>query len=138
MNKIYCKEKINNRSRRKAIKSYFQKESPATYDNQECTIVQCYSGRNRSAGDLTMLLNSIFKREYNLENVIWLLVDMVNKRECSALFCPDINKVVFYPNKRIRYGFNSEPHSTYTNKNSIGVDGYSWNRMLEIYKNKTK
>lgn len=138
MSKIYCRSKINKASRRKAIKSYFHKDSPATYGDPEFNIVQCYGGKNRSVGDLTMLFNSIFKKESNLENTIWLLVDMVNKKECSALFCPNINKIVFYPNKRIGYGFNSVSHSTYTNKDSVGVDGYSWNQMLEIHKNKTK
>ena len=136
MNKIYCKDKLNVTSRRSALKSYFHKGSPSTYNNTECTIVQCYYDRNRSVGDLTMLLNSLFKKESVVENIIWLLVDMVNKKECSALYCPNINKVVFYPKRKIDYGFNSEPHSTYTNKETIGIDGYSWNLMLEIYKTK--
>jgi len=138
MNKIYCKSKINNASRRRALISYFHKASPSTYDDPEFNIVQCYGDRNRSVGDLTMLLNGLFKKESVVENIIWLLVDMVNKKECSALFCPNINKIVFYPGKKIGYGFNSVSHSTYTNKDKVGVDGYSWNQMLEIYKNKTK
>lgn len=85
-----------------------------------------------------MLLNGLFKKESELEDIICLLVDMVNKKECSALFCPNINKVVFYPKRKISYGFNFESHPTYTNKDSVGVDGYSWNSLLEIYKNKTK
>ena len=137
MSKLYCKEKINNSSRRNAIKSYFYNESPATFSDNECTIFQCGGMKNRSAGDLVMLLDGLFKKETTIEEAIWLLVDMINKRECRALYCPNIQKIVFFSKKSRAYSFNGEfTHRIYTDKSSLGLDGYSWNSMLGIYKTK--
>lgn len=134
MNKIYCKKQLNVTTKRDAIKSYFDNDSPETYDDKECTMFQCRQLRRRSAGDLAMLLNGLFEEETSIEDTILLLVDMVTNDECRALFCPDIRKVVFFD--KCGYSFNGPQHIIYSDKSLVGSDGYSWNSMLEIYKTK--
>ena len=134
MNKIYCKEQLDTTTKREALKSYFDKDSPATYEDKECTKNQCAEYRRRSAGDLAMLLNGLFDEETSIEDVILILVDMVTKKKLGALFCPDIKKVVFFA--KSGYSFNDIQHPKYTDPSLIGYDGYSWNSMLEIYKTK--
>jgi len=138
MNKIYCKKKITGSSKRKFLLSYFSQITPETFWDVECTNSQCSRTKNRSIGDIKMLLDGRFKKKTPIEDVIFLLVDLVLKESIKALFCPDINKLVFFNKTRPYYYFCDNPEIDAPRRTRKGTDGYSWVEVLEIHKNKTK
>lgn len=138
MSKIYCKEKLDKSSKKKFLLSYFKHNTPATYENQECTIEQCEEGRNRSVLDLKMLVDGVFKRETPIEDIIYILVDLQLNAKIKALYCCDIHMVVFFNKDKDYYFFGGDGWETALYKDRVGVDGYSYEHMLKIYKNKTK
>jgi len=134
--KIYCKKKLNKRTKKAFLIDYFENRCPSTYDS-ETNEVQCAARRNRSVGDLKMLLDGTFKTKTKTDDVIYKLVSLTDNSGgiVRALFCSDINRVVFY---------SSLVHPAYWELNirssfsTVGGDGYSWNELVMIYKNKTK
>jgi len=138
MNKIYCSFKQIGRSKRDFLLSYFNNNTPETFWDIECTRSQCGWRRNRSIGDIKMLLDGRFKKETPIEDVIFLLVDLVLKESIKALFCPNINKLVFFNKTRPYYYFCDNPAIDAPRRTYKGTDGYSWVEALEIHKNKTK
>jgi len=146
MNKIYCAQQLNRQSKKNFLLDYFVKCTPATFNDPECTDMQCRPRKSRSIGDLKMLLDGAFKTETKEDDLIVMLIDLIklldNDHVVRCLFCQNKHKLVFY---------SSEVHPTYweytiensqnnrwndTGKTSL-IDGYSWNSLLEIYKNKT-
>ena len=138
MSKIYCKEKLDKSSKKKFLLSYFKHDTPATYENQECTIEQCEEGLNRSVLDLKMLVDGVFKRETPIEDIIYILVDLQLNAKIKALYCYDIHMVVFFNKDKHYYFFGGDGWETALYKDRVGVDGYSYEHMLKIYENKTK
>lgn len=138
MSKIYCKEKIDKSSKKRFLLSYFNHETPATYENQECTIEQCGEGRNRSVLDLKMLVDGVFKRETPIEDIIYILIDLQLNAKIKALYCYDIHRVVFFNKDKDYYFFGGDGREAAPYKDRVGVDGYSYEQMLKIYEYKTK
>lgn len=141
MSKIYCKEKIDKSSKKRFLVSYFNHNTPATYEDQACTIEQCGEGRNRSLLDLKMLVDGVFKRETPIEDIIYILIDLQLNAKIKALYCNDIHRVVFFNKDKGYYFFGGGAWSfagAAPYKNRVGVDGYSYEQMLSIYENKNK
>lgn len=138
MNKIYCKEELTGRHKREFLLSYFENQTPETFWDAKCTNSQCSRKRSRSIGDIKMLLDGRFSKKTKIEDVIFLLVDLVLKEDIKALFCPDINKLVFFNKTRPYYYFCDNPAIDAPRRTYKGTDGYSWIEVLEIHKNKTK
>lgn len=130
MSKLTCREKLNTSSKKQFVKSYFWHKAPATFD--ENGNLQCDNNRNRSILDLKMLIDGHFKRETAIDDVIVLLVGLVLKRNIKALYCPTIRKVVFCNKNKNYYHFMYDAPA----RGVIGLDGYSWNQMLQIYNDK--
>lgn len=130
--KIYCKKKLPKNSKRNFLRAYFHEIQPETYDCKTKKI-QCLSGKNRSIGDLKMLLDGTFKSTTKINDVICLLMSLFEAKMVRSLFCMDVNKVVFYS------PLNPKGYWSYHDLGfgvSIGIDGYSWSSINKIYKNK--
>lgn len=136
MSKLYCKEKLDKSSKYRFLKSYFHNNSPATYEDIECTIEQCDRNKNRSVGDLKMLLDGAFKTETPIDDVIVMLIKAEASKTVKALFCPNILNVVFFHKRRPYYYFAGPGFMAAPRRGAVGKDGYSYNQMLEIYKTK--
>jgi hypothetical protein len=137
MNKIYCKHKLTKWSKKKFLFDYFEYGAPATY-NKESNTKQCDGNKNRSILDLKMLLDGQFKSETTIDDIIFIMVNLVSSEKLKALYCPNIRKVVFFQNSKDYYYFNGPSFMAAPYKEKVGIDGYSYDQMLEIYKNKTK
>ena len=138
MSKIYCKEKLDKSSKKRFLLSYFNHNTPTTYEDLECTIEQCGEGRNRSVLDLKMLVDGVFKRETPIEDIIYILIDLQLSAKIKALYCCDIRKVVFFNKNKGYYHFGGGEFMEAPRRDRIGFDGYSYEQMLKIYENKTK
>lgn len=146
MNKLYCAQPLDKKSKKAFLLDYFKKCTPATFNDPECTHLQCLQRKSRSIGDLKMLLDGNFKTKTTNNNLIIILLDLIKlkgkDRIVSCLYCPDIKKLAFY-SRTVRptyweYDINDLSPDTYRNTKNRGIDGYSWNDLIEIYKNKTK
>lgn len=143
MNKIYCKEKLNKKSKKKFLLDYFNKKNPATFNNLECTVIQCGARKSRSIGDLKMLLDGAFKTKISENDLIAILLNLMDAQGendiIRCLYCPHINKLVFY-NRSVHvdywsYEINGGSPAISIRKKSPN-DGYCWNDLVEIYKTK--
>lgn len=146
MNKLYCAQPLNKKSKKAFLLDYFKKSTPATFSDPEYTQLQCLPRKSRSIGDLKMLLDGNFKTKTTNNNLIIILLDLIRlkgeDRIVSCLYCPNIQKLVFY-SRTVRptfweYDINDPEMGLHRNTKNKGIDGYSWNDLIEIYKNKTK
>jgi len=129
--KLQCKVALNLNSPKEFIEDYFDKGTPATYIGEE---YQCPSNRNRSIGDIYALVKNYFN-DITEEEVIKILVDLVINKDLRCLFCTGINKLVFFTvNMQSHYWSYYYRVDSFFKENVIGEDGYSWEKLMEIYK----
>lgn len=130
------------KTRKQLIRYFLRGKSYTTYENPECTIVQCSNkGEDsnkghawRSITDLHLIVKSRFPKT-SLEAVVKIVYDFIKEdKNVVLVWCTMINKVV------VKYYDN--PNKTYITKHSRdhyystkGVDGYSLKDFDQIRKN---
>jgi len=139
---IYVKESDVplTKTRTQLLRYFLRGKSIPTYDDPECTKLQCNgkgddSGINafRSITDLHMIVLSRFPKT-SLEAVVKILYDFINKdKSVVIVWCKMINKVVvkYYNNSNGSY---ITKYSRENYLNTKGVDGYSLKDYDEIRK----
>ena len=139
---IYVKESDVplTKTRTQLLRYFLRGKSIPTYDDPECTKLQC-DGKGedskvnafRSITDLHMIVLSRFPKT-SLEAVVKILYDFINKdKSVVIVWCKMINKVV------VKYYNNSNGSyiTKYSRENYLhtkGVDGYSLKDYDEIRK----
>ena len=139
---IYLKESDVplTKTRTQLIRHFLRGKSIPTYDNIECTKLQC-DGKGldtkvnafRSITDIHMIVVSRFPRT-SLEAVIRIIDDFIKKDQAVVLvWCKMINKVVvkYYNNASGAYMSKYSKEGYYDVK---GTDGYSLRDFDEIRK----
>lgn len=140
---IYVKESDVplTKTRKELIRYFLRGKSIPTYDNPECTKLQC-DGKGQDTGvnafrsitDIHMIVKSRFPKT-SLEGVVKIIYDFINEDKAVVLvWCKMIKKVV------VKYYNN--PNATYITKYSRegyidteGVDGYSLRDFDKMRKN---
>lgn len=141
---IYISEKDIpiTKTRKQLIRYFLRGNSYPTYDDKECTVLQCNekgvdTGKShafRSITDLHLIVKSRFPKT-SLEAVVKIIYDFINEdKNVVLVWCNMINKVVvkYYnnPNKSYITKYSRDHH--YTTK---GIDGYSLKDFDQIRKN---
>jgi hypothetical protein len=139
---IYVKESDVplTKTRTQLLRYFLRGKSIPTYDDPECTKLQC-DGKGedskvnafRSITDLHMIVLSRFPKT-SLEAVVKILYDFINKdKSVVIVWCKMINKVVvkYYNNSNGSY---ITKYSRENYLNTKGVDGYSLKDYDEIRK----
>jgi hypothetical protein len=139
---IYVKESDVplTKTRTQLLRYFLRGKSIPTYDDPECTKLQC-DGKGedskvnafRSITDLHMIVLSRFPKT-SLEAVVKILYDFINKDKTVVIvWCKMINKVVvkYYNNSNGSY---ITKYSRENYLNTKGVDGYSLKDYDQIRK----
>jgi hypothetical protein len=127
-------------TRTQLLRYFLRGKSIPTYDDPECTKLQC-DGKGedskinafRSITDLHMIVLSRFPKT-SLEAVVKILYDFINKdKSVVIVWCKMINKVVvkYYNNSNGSY---ITKYSRENYLNTKGVDGYSLKDYDQIRK----
>jgi hypothetical protein len=127
-------------TRTQLLRYFLRGKSIPTYDDPECTKLQC-DGKGedskvnafRSITDLHMIVLSRFPKT-SLEAVVKILYDFINKDKTVVIvWCKMINKVVvkYYNNSNGSY---ITKYSRENYLNTKGVDGYSLKDYDQIRK----
>ena len=136
--KIYCKKKLSKKSKKEFLHQYFDSRTPTTY-YLDTTKIQCGANRNRSILDLKALLDGSFKTTTSKNKTIKLLMSLLIENKIKCLFCQDVHKIVFFNVRKTYWTFYTNNMNSWEiihYGNTIGIDGYSFNQMLEIYNKK--
>lgn len=91
--KLTAKADIDKTSINSFLKDYFNKGCPETYLDDK---IQCTSHKRRSFLDLLALAQNYFDCDEEL--LAYELVNLWENKKIEALYCTDINKVVFFRN----------------------------------------
>ena len=139
---IYVKESDVplTKTRTQLLRYFLRGKSIPTYDNPECTELQC-DGKGedskvnafRSITDLHMIVLSRFPKT-SLDVIVKILYDFINKdKSVVIVWCKMINKVVvkYYNNSNGSY---ITKYSRENYLNTKGVDGYSLKDYDQIRK----
>lgn len=119
------------------VNLYFERNMPATYDVNGN--LQCKMRRRRSFSDLFSLCKAKFN-DVTVEQLATELVQLLREKKIKALFCPNINKVVFFSvNSRLYgaifgltlngYGCNGD--TSYRSVTNKGIDDISFQDILD-------
>ena len=139
---IYLKEEDVplTKTRTQLIRHFLRGKSIPTYDNIECTKLQC-NGKGKDTGinafrsitDLHMIVKSRFPKT-SLEAIVKIIYDFIQKDQAVVLvWCKMINKVVvkYYNNPNGSYITKYSREGYYSVK---GEDGYSLRDFDEMRK----
>lgn len=106
-----------------------------TFFDKECTKAECYAAR-RSFNDIMSIVKVHFPKTTS-EGLAHRLLRMVKMKELSCIFCPQINKLVFYK-KDPASDFTTNPRTLGILFSYKGVDNLSADDLLEMAKDKRK
>ena len=135
---ITCsKEVIPSTRTRKGFLKQFLELRPATFniDGTE----DCSARRNRSISDLTSLVRSRFLVTSE-KAVIRILAQLNQEGRCFLVWCTQINKFVVkggYTDNGTSNNFITNYSTKYFSK-STGVDGFSYDELMEIRRKELK
>jgi len=132
--KIYLDETdVPKTGTRKELVFLFLKKKVKTYDNPECTLLQCHNGAYRSVSELYYIVRTRFPKTSFKGFIKVIVLCIQENRNIILVWCTKINKVT------IRYVANpsAEYVSNYSREkymDNTGVDGLSL-KYLEKLKN---
>lgn len=139
---IYVKEEHipKTKTRKNFIKKFLTGKKIISYDDPECTIIQCtgkgenIDGASRSITELWELTKSRFPAT-SMKAMVKILFELIEEDKSVILvWCNTIQKVVvkYVPNTSAQWISNYSLKNHYTKK---GVDGYSLADYNEIKDN---
>lgn len=138
MNKlIYIKESDIplTKHRKSFIKKIITEKGAVTYEDKECTIIQCNKkSAYRSISELHLIVKSRFKLT-SLRTLVKTLTELSEEDKRIALvYCTQINKVVvkYVKNCPTNYGISNYSRNNFYDQK--GVDGYSLRDYEELCK----
>jgi len=96
----------------------------ASYSNEDCTKLQCESGRFRSITELHQIVLSRFPKT-SFEAIIRIVRDLINEENpVTMVYCRTVEKVVLMYLDKATSGYVSD-YSRKNLYNNKGTDGYS-------------
>ena len=136
MKLIYIKESDIplGKTRQDLIRKFLRGVSYTSYNDKECTDVQCEKGKYRSLTELHAIVCSRFPKT-SFEAVVRIVIDILEKEQKVVLvFCSTVKKVVirYKENKTVQWISDYSKSNYY---NEVGVDGWSLKMIEELKQN---
>lgn len=134
-------EKLDASSLEAFLRDFFAKRQPATYLDGK---IDTFPAKRRSFSDILSLCKSYF--DCTEEQVAEIIISFWKDYIIGCLFCPNINKVVFYLRDTERESnhlitpnyFKANPlgGEGYNRPTTVGEDGYSFTDIYNLVNNK--
>lgn len=121
-------------TRKDLVRRFIRGKSYRTYNDSQCTQLQCEKGKFRSVTEIHLMVMSRFPKT-SLEAIVRIINELIEEDACiTMVWCTQVNKVVlkYYDRATKEYMSSFSRKNYYTSK---GVDGYSLKDFEEIKNN---